>query len=187
MIGDMNLTVLTADTAPPASRPVLETIAGDLGFVPNLAAVAAASPTLLAAFDALRRTVADPAFPAVHREIVGVAVGVAVDNAYGVAFHSTVLARLGVDEREIEAMRAGTEPTDPVHAAVYAFAREVVMERGKVDDDVMQRASDAGLTDADVLQLVAECTFAGLVGTIDNLAGRVPLDEFLRPRQWKPG
>jgi alkylhydroperoxidase family enzyme len=187
MIGDMNLTVLTADTAPPASRPVLETIAGDLGFVPNLAAVAAASPTLLAAFDALRRTVADPAFPAVHREIVGVAVGVAVDNAYGVAFHSTVLARLGVDEREIEAMRAGTEPTDPVHAAVYAFAREVVMERGKVDDDVLQRASDAGLTDADVLQLVAECTFAGLVGTIDNLAGRVPLDEFLRPRQWKPG
>jgi alkylhydroperoxidase family enzyme len=187
MIGDMNLTVLTADTAPPASRPVLETIAGDLGFVPNLAAVAAASPTLLAAFDALRRTVADPAFPAVHREIVGVAVGVAVDNAYGVAFHSTVLARLGVDEREIDAMRAGTEPTDPVHAAVYAFAREVVMQRGKVDDDVLHRASDAGLTDADVLQLVAECTFAGLVGTIDNLAGRVPLDEFLRPRQWKPG
>jgi alkylhydroperoxidase family enzyme len=187
MIGDMNLTVLTADTAPPASRPVLETIAGDLGFVPNLAAVAAASPTLLAAFDALRRTVADPAFPAVHREIVGVAVGVAVDNAYGVAFHSTVLARLGVDEREIDAMRAGTEPTDPVHAAIYAFARVVVMQRGKVDDDVLHRASDAGLTDADVLQLVAECTFAGLVGTIDNLAGRVPLDEFLRPRQWKPG
>jgi hypothetical protein len=25
------------------------------------------------------------------------------------------------------------------------------------------------------------------LGTIDNLAGRVPLDDFLRPRQWKPG
>jgi alkylhydroperoxidase family enzyme len=183
----MNLDILSTQNAPADSRPLLDGIAADVGFVPNFAAVAAGSPTLLAAFDGLRRAVADPTFNPVHREIVGVAVGVAVDNAYGVAFHSTVLARLGVDEREIDAMRAGTEPTDPVHAAVYAFAREVVMQRGKVDDDVLHRASDAGLTDADVLQLVAECTFAGLVGTIDNLAGRVPLDEFLRPRQWKPG
>ena len=60
-------------------------------------------------------------------------------------------------------------------------------QRGKVDDDVVERAIDAGLTESDLLQLVAECTFAGLVGTIDNLAGRVPLDEFLQPRQWKRG
>jgi hypothetical protein len=63
----------------------------------------------------------------------------------------------------------------------------VVTERGKVGDDVVERAHRAGLTDADLLQLVAECVFAGLVGTVDNLAGRVPLDEFLRPRQSKPG
>ena len=187
MIVAMNLDVLTPDTAPTASRPLLDALAADLGFVPNLAAVTAISPTLLAAFDALRRTVADRTFSAVHREIAGVAVGVAVDNAYGVAFHSTILATLGIDELEIDAMRAGSEPTDPVHAAVYAFARDVVLQRGQVDDGILQRAADAGLSDADLLQLVAECTFAGLVGTVDNLAGRVPLDEFLRPRQWKPG
>jgi hypothetical protein len=61
------------------------------------------------------------------------------------------------------------------------------VHRGKVADDVVQRAHDAGLTDADLLQLLAECVFAGLVGAVDNLAGRVPLDEFLRPRQWKSG
>jgi alkylhydroperoxidase family enzyme len=187
MIVVMNLNVLTADDVPAASRPLLDGIDADLGFVPNLAAVTAASPTLLAAFDALRRTVADPAFPPVHREIAGVAAGVVSDNAYGVAFHSTMLASLGVDEPDLDAMRAGSPPTDPVHAAVYTFARDVVIERGKIADDVVQRAHDAGLTDADLLQLVAECVFAGLVGTIDNLAGRVPLDQFLQPRQWKPG
>ena len=181
----MNLTVLTAETAPADSRPLLDGIAADIGFVPNLAAVTAASPTLLAAFDALRRTVSDPTFTPVHREIAGVAVGVAVDNAYGVAFHSTILGSLGVDEADIDAMRAGIEPTDPVHAAVYAFARSVAVDRGKVSDAVVQRAHDVGLTDADLLQLVAECAFAGLVGTIDNLAGRVPLDEFLQPQAWK--
>ena len=40
---------------------------------------------------------------------------------------------------------------------------------------------------SDVLDVVAECTFAGLVGMIDNLAGRVDLDEFLRPRAWQAG
>ena len=181
----MNLHILSPDDAPPASRPILDGIATDLGFVPNLAAVTAASPTLLAAFDALRRTVSDPTFAPIHREIAGVAVGVAVDNAYGVAFHSTVLGALGVDAADVDAMRAGDEPNDPVHAAVYAFARDVAARRGKVPDHVVQQAYDAGLTDADLLQLVAECVFAGLVGTIDNLAGRVTLDEFLQPQAWK--
>jgi alkylhydroperoxidase family enzyme len=180
----MNLEVLNINDAPAASQPILDGIAADLGFVPNLAAVTAASPTLLAAFDSLRRTVSDASFDAVHREIAGVAVGVAVDNEYGVAFHSTVLGKLGVDSSDIDAMRAGSEPADPVHAAVYVFARDVAARRGKVADDVVRRAKNAGLTDADLLQLVAECVFAGLVGTVDNLADRVPLDEFLRPRQW---
>jgi alkylhydroperoxidase family enzyme len=182
----MNLEVLTTADAPVASQPILDGIAADLGFVPNLAAVTAASPTLLAAFDSLRRTVNDHSFDAVRREIAGLSVGVAVDNAYGVAFHSTVLGKLGVDAREIDAMRAGAEPADPVHAAVYVFARDVVAQRGKVTDDVVKRANDVGLTAESLLQLVTECVFAGLVGTVDNLAGRVPLDEFLRPRQWQP-
>ena len=181
----MNLDVLTPDRIPAASRPLLDDIEADLGLVPNLAAVTAASPTLLAAFDALRRAVADPTFPPVSREIAGVAVGVAVDNAYGVAFHSTMLTNLGVDEADIDAMRDGSEPTDPVHAAVYAFARHVALDGGKMSDEVAQRAHQVGLTDADLLQLVAECTLARLVGTIDNLAGRVPLDEFLQPQAWK--
>ncbi len=100
----MQLDVLTTDTAPVSSRALLDGIADELGFVPNLAAVAAASPTLLTAFDALRRAVGDPTFPPIHREIAGLAVGVAVDNSYGVAFHSTVLASLGVAEGDIDAM-----------------------------------------------------------------------------------
>ena len=182
---DLNLTTLTVDTAPADSKDLLEDIAGDLGFVPNLAAVIAASPTLLAGFDGLRRAVARGEVDPVLRETAGVAVGVAADNRYGVAFHSTVLGRLGVSEDQIERMRAGREPADPRAAAVYALAREVVLTRGKVAETTVGRAFDAGLSVADVLDVVAECTFAGLVGTIDNLAGRVGLDAFLQPRAWR--
>jgi alkylhydroperoxidase family enzyme len=181
----MDLKIHTTDTAPDASRALLEGIQADLGLVPNLAASVAESPTLLAGFDGLRRAVGGGDLPAVDREVAGLAVGVAVDNAYGVAFHSTVLGNLGVAEPDIECMRSGREPSDPRHAAVYALARDVVTERGKVDEAVVGRAADAGLTPALVLEVVAECTFAGLVGVVDNLAGRVELDAFLTPRAWR--
>ncbi|MFG2004146.1 carboxymuconolactone decarboxylase family protein [Spirillospora sp. NPDC048911] len=181
----MHFPILTSDSAPEASRPILDGIATELGFVPNLAATIAASPTLLAGFDGLRRAVGGDSFDPVHREIAGVAVGVAVDNAYGVAFHSTVLGMLGVDPEDIKAMRDGTEPREEVHAAVYAFARALVIERGAVPEAVIRRAHDAGLQPADLLQLVTECAFATFVGLVDNLAGRVELDEPLRPQAWK--
>lgn len=181
----MNLPLLTPDTAPAESRPILDGIQADLGFVPNFAATIAASVTLLAGFDGLRRAVGDSSFDPVRREIAGLAAGVAAGNAYGVAFHSTVLGHLGVDQGDIEAMRHGAEPRGELHAAVYAFARAVVIDRGAVDEAVVRRAAAAGLGPADLLQLVAECAFATLVGLVDNLAGRIELDEPLRPQSWK--
>ena len=182
----MHLPILPPDAVPDASRPILDGVADDLGFVPNFAATVAASPTLLAGFDGLRRAVGDPSFDPVRREVAGVAVGVAVDNQYGVAFHSTVLGVLGVDASDIEAMRAGREPADPLLAAVYAFAGAIATQRGAVDDAVVARALDVGLTPADLLQLVTECAFAALVGLVDQLADRIELDEALRPQAWSP-
>jgi alkylhydroperoxidase family enzyme len=180
----MQLTIYDSETAPDGSKATLEGIAADLGFVPNVAGTAAGSPALLSGFDGLRRAVGSGELDPVVREVAGVAVGVAVDNHYGVAFHSTVLGNLGLDDAEIERMRAGEPPADHKLAAVYELAQGIVLERGKVSDDVIAEATSAGLTTPEILEIVAECTFAGLVGTLDNLAGRVELDEFLAPRAW---
>jgi alkylhydroperoxidase family enzyme len=180
----VQLTIYSADNAPDGSKMILDGIAADLGFVPNMAGVAAGSPALLSAFDGLRRAVGSGQLDPIAREVAGVAVGVAVDNHYGVAFHSTVLDSLGVDDSEIERMRANQPPTDHKLAAVYDLARSIVLDRGKVDPGATARATAAGMTTPEILEIVAECTFAGLVGTLDNLAGRVELDGFLAPRAW---
>jgi alkylhydroperoxidase family enzyme len=181
----MQLIIHTIDDAPADSRPVLEGIAADLGLVPNLAAAAAASPALLTGFDGLRRAVASTKLDPVLREVAGLTVGVAVDNHYGVAFHSTMLASLGVENAEIEVLRDGGAPTDPAAAAVHTLAREVVLERGKLSDATLAQAFAAGLSAEATLEVVLECTFAGMVGVIDNLAGHVELDGFLAPRAWR--
>ena len=78
-------------------------------------------------------------------------------------------------------MRAGSAPSDQRLAAVYEFARELVTNRGKAG---VQRLTEQGLGTRQILDIVAECVLASLVGLVDNLAGRVELDPFLAPRQW---
>src|SRR5262249_34849567 len=85
------------------------------------------------------------------------------------------------------ALRAGIAPADPVLAAVQALARDVVLTRGKVPPTTLEAARQAGLSTAAVLDVGAEGTFAGLVGVVDNLARRVPLDDFPAPRAWAGG
>ena len=179
----MQLAILTTDDAPAGSRAVLNGIAADLGLVPNLAAATAASPALLAGFDGLRRAVASAKLDPVLREIAGLAVGFAVDNRYGVAFHSTMLGKLGLPEEQIKLLRAGA-PADGTAAAVAALAREIALNRGKVSDSALAAAAQAGLSTEAVLEVLLECAFATLVGLIDNLAGHVELDAFIAPQAW---
>jgi alkylhydroperoxidase family enzyme len=181
----VHLPVRTRDDAPAASRPVLDGIAADLGFVPHLAAVAATSPPLLAGFDGLRRAVATTTLDPVLREVAGLTVGVAVDNHYGVAFHSTMLAGLGVDEADIDALRDGKAPAGDARAAVHHLARDIVVHRGKVPEATIAGATEAGLSPECILEVLLECTFAGLVGMVDNLADHVELDGFLTARAWR--
>ncbi len=177
----MHLSVLTPQTAPPASRPVLEALAADLGVLPNMAATIAASPALLQGFDGLRRAILSGDLDPVAREVAGLAVGVAIDNRYGVAFHSTALDRLGLDPADVRELRAGRPPADPKLAAIHDLARAIVLERGRADTTA---ARAAGVTDGEMLEILAECSFASLVGLLDAFLGRVELDEFLQPRAW---
>jgi alkylhydroperoxidase family enzyme len=180
----MQLAILTAGNAPAGSRAVLDGIAADLGLVPNLAAAAAALPVLLAGLDGLRRAVASASLDPVLREIAGVAVGVAVGNRYGVAFHSTMLGTLGLPGEQITLLREGAAPAGRTAAAVAALAREMALNRGKVSDPALAAAAQAGLSTEAVLDVLLECAFATLVGLIDNLAGHVELDAFIAPQAW---
>lgn len=175
----MKLTIHTAQSAPDGSAALLRGIADDLGLVPNIAGTMATSPALLAGFDGLRRAVATAGLPQMEREVAGLAVGVAVGNAYGIAFHSTMLDRLGVDASDVDAMRDGREPSQRRSAAVYTLARALALGRGAVDEAVVDRVFAAGLDEALILDVVLECALASLVGLVDNLAGRVDLDTFL--------
>jgi len=180
----VQLAIHTLDDAPADSRAVLEGITADFGLLPNLPAAAALSPALLTGFDGMRRAVATAKLDPVLVEVAGVAVGVAVDNRYGVAFHSTMLGKLGLPGEQVKLLREGAAPADGTAAAVAALAREIALNQGKVSDSALAAAAQAGLSTEAVLDVLLECAFATLVGLIDNLAGHVELDAFIAPQAW---
>lgn len=180
----MKLTIHTLESAPPASVPVLEGIRDQIGLAPNLARAIAESPVALGAFDDLRRAAAATSIDPVHREVAGLAAGVVIDNQYGVAFHSTMLLNLGIAADDVARMRSGEPPTDIQLAVVHQVATELAARRGKVNDATVAQAIAIGYTPESILELATEVHFAGLVGLVDNLAGRVELDEFLQPQAW---
>ena len=93
--------------------------------------------------------------------------------------------RLDVEDGEIERMRADELPSVTTSsAATYDLARQIVLNRGKVDDRVVARATAAGLNTAELLEILAECALASLVGLMDNFAGYIDLDAFLAARAW---
>lgn len=182
----MRLAIHTIENAPAESRPLLAGIADDMGMVPNLVGTAAMSPALLAGFDGIRRAAGSTKLDPVLREAAGVAVGVVVDNRYGVAFHSIRLGQLGLAEDDIQALRDGATPADPTVAVVASLAREIAQHRGAVTEQTLNAAHDAGLSDETILEILLECAFAGTVGLIDNIAGHVELDGMLAARAWTP-
>ena len=136
------------------------------GFVPNLAAVAAGSPALLAGFDGMRRAVArmglDPC------PLVRTGVGVVVDNHYGIAFHSRCSPISGCDDRS---RRDPIGRTRRPGSGRRCTLRRPSLTPRRGDDQTVSSAEAAGLSHDAILEVLLEVAFASLVGLVDSLAG----------------
>lgn len=175
--------VHTIESAPARSRAALESLNQGLGFVPNLAATMAESPTLVTGFVELRQTLTQSELSPVEREIAAIAVSFENDCDYCVAAHSTFALMLKADESAVAAARAGTEPDDPKLAAIYRLARSIVDTRGHVAREDTQAMLDSGYTLAAVLDVVAQVGHTILANFTHNVTG-VQLDVAFQPQAW---
>ena len=170
----------TAESAPAASRPLLQGLQEQAGFLPNLAATMAESPTLLEAFLSLRSIAARGSLDAVAREAVAIAVAFETRCTYCVAAHSTFALRQGAPPAAVEALRAGETPSDPRLRALTRFARAVAGRRDDVGDRA-QQLLDAGFERAQLLEVLAVIAVPMLAGTVHHVAP-VGLDAAFQPQ-----
>jgi uncharacterized peroxidase-related enzyme len=177
-------TIHTTSSAPEQSREALGALERNIGFIPNLAATIADSPTALRGFVAMQSALRGTSgLTAVEREVVGLSVSYANQSAYSMAAHSTFATGAGASAAVVEALRAGGALPDARLQALGAFTRELLETGGHLSRDRLAAFLAAGFTRENALEVITQVAYTTMANLVANLAD-TPVDSAFGPQAW---
>ena len=168
---------VTRETAPAATRPYLDKLSAAFGRVPNLFATIGQSPAALGGYLAFVDALGAGALSAREIELLNLEVSELNGCAYCVSAHAGLATRAGMSRDEIAAARAG-QAANPREAALLALARRVVRTGGAGAGGELARAREAGLSDAEIVEVIAHVASK----TFTNAVAQVAATEIDFPR-----
>src|SRR5215470_10645065 len=176
----------TAETAPAASRPLLEGIARSFGFVPNLFGVFAESPAALRGGLAIYEAFSTSSLSPAEQQLIMLAVSESNDCEYCVAAHSTLAKRLAkVDPALVSATRRRETLADAKLDALVTFTRKIVEQRGMLAETDVAAFLDAGYTRAQVIEVMLGVGMKTFNNYVDHIA-HTPLNDQFKAEAWQP-
>ncbi len=179
-----DFTIHTHETAPAASKPLLDKLQKAIGFVPGLYAVLAEAPIALEAYDVLSGLFKGTSLTATEQHVVLLTINYENNCGYCMPAH-TGLAKLGrVPDDVIEALRNGATITDPKLQALRMFTVQVVNKRGWVPDDDVQVFLDAGYTQQQVLEVIVGMSYK-VISNYTNHISNTPVDAAFKKFAWE--
>jgi len=181
----MDFIVHDQNTAPEASKPVLETAEKKYGFALNLFGVLAESPAALKAYLTLSDLLDEDAeLDAQERQIAMLAISEDNGCGYCMAAHSVVAEKMaGVPTEIVDAIRDGRDPENPKAKALIRFVRAALEHRGWIPEEEQRAFLDAGFSKRAVLDVMTILALKTLSNYTNHLAD-TPLDEAFQPRAW---
>lgn len=165
---------LDTTTADPATAAVLKAVKDKIGMVPNLYATLAKAPAALDSLLRINQAIGAGRLTAKERAVVALATSQANSCQYCLSAHTLLGKHAGLGPEQTRAARAGTGAT-PREAAIAAFSRSLVEKRGHVGADAIKGYQDAGLSEGDLLEIVANVAATTLTNYTNNIAG-TPID-----------
>jgi uncharacterized peroxidase-related enzyme len=136
------------------AKELLDGVQAKLGATPNLYRVFAHSPAAFAGFLNFGQALANGVLNPKVREQIALAVAEINDCDYCRSAHTFVGGKVGLTEREIADARLATAGDARV-TAILNLARSLVVQRGELSDAEFQAARSAGLTDAEIIETLA--------------------------------
>lgn len=163
------LTQVTDQDASPAAGQIFAALKGKIGMVPNVYRVVANQPAALSGLLKLGEELGHGSFDPRTREAIALAVAGANDCDYCASAHTAVSKNLKVEDAEIAARLRG-KSADPRIQAILAFAVALAEKRGFVSDGDLQAARTAGLSDADIVETIANVVANIFTNYINHVA-----------------
>jgi uncharacterized peroxidase-related enzyme len=178
------LPLLTLDSAPAASRPLLEQSLRNNGFLPNLVATLAHAPAALETYLTVSGINGRASLSLAEREAVQITAAAVHGCAFCVAGHTAVaLKKAQLAPAVVEQLRAGQPVADARLNAIAAFTRAVIATRGAVADTALEAFGAAGFTPAQALEVVLGVSLATLCNFANNFSG-TELNPQLEAYRW---
>jgi uncharacterized peroxidase-related enzyme len=164
-------TPATFEAAPAAAQPLLAAVKKQIGVAPNLFRVIANSPAALEGYLGLNAALAKGALSPATRERIALAVAEINGCNYCLSAHTYLGKNVAkLDDAEISANRNGTS-ADPAADAAVRLAVKIVNARGHVADADIAAARRAGVSDAELIEIVLHVALNTLTNYVNEVAG----------------
>jgi uncharacterized peroxidase-related enzyme len=154
------------------TRQLFAGVNAELGTVPNLMRVLGNSPAALEGYLNFSGALAGGVFNARVREQIALAVAEINDCGYCRSAHTYLGGKAGLNEKEIGDAR-NVLAADEHTAAILNLARSIVVQRGELSDGEFKAARAAQLTDAEIVETVANVALNILTNYLNHVAQTV--------------
>jgi uncharacterized peroxidase-related enzyme len=149
-------------------------IGAKFALVPSLFRVLANGPVALEGFMSLGAALAGGALDEKTREQLALAIAESNLCAYCLSAHTTVAAKIGLTQVEIDdAIRASA--ADARTDAILKLARSIVVQRGELSDRDLALARAGGLSDGEIVETVANVALNIFENYMSHVA-KLPID-----------
>lgn len=168
------------DRASGRTKQLFDQTQEELGAVPNVLRVLANAPVALEAYMSFRTILGGGSFEARVREQIALAVAESNLCGYCLSAHAFMGSRVGLSFDDIaDAIRAtaATGKTD----GILKLARSIVVQRGEITNSDLERARASGLSDADVVETIANVVINIFTNYVNHVAKTVVDFPIIKP------
>ncbi len=171
------------DTAPEASKPLLEASQKAFGRLPGLHKVLAESPQAYEGYQALHKLFTETDFDADELTVVWQAINVENECHYCVPAHTGIAKMMKVSDDLSDALRNEKPLGSDKLEALRSFTVQMVRQRGNVTDAQMKAFFDAGYGHRAVLDVILGMAQKTMSNYTNHVA-QTPVDEVFQPLAW---
>lgn len=158
------------DTADSTTADLLGSVEKKMSKVPNIIATMASSPAVANAYLGFSKSLSGGMLSARLREQIALVVGETNNCGYCVAAHTALGKGAGLTEGETCDARRGQAKCERESAALQ-LARTIVNERGWVSDEDVQNVRQAGFSDGEIAEIVANVALNIFTNYFNHVAG----------------
>ena len=165
---------INKENANPKALEILTAVNKALGIVPNMVATMAQSPAVASAYVGFSHALSQGSLPAKIRERIALTVAEENSCDYCLAAHTYLGKKAGLSDDEVVNARRATSD-EPKVAAALAFATKVVEQRGQVTDADVAAVRQAGFSDGEIAEIIANVVL-NIFTNYFNIAAGVEVD-----------